>query len=116
MDERLAPEFETAIYRIVQELLSNVAKHARASACRISIVRDVDLVRIAVEDDGAGFALAPRGRGARNGLGLIGVRERATLLGGTLAVMTPASGGTRLIVELPTRKERGYDTSANIPG
>jgi signal transduction histidine kinase len=113
MDARLPQDLETAVYRIVQEGLSNVAKHARARTCRVSITRAGDQVRVAIEDDGAGFAPAPDGDAVRSGLGLIGVRERATLLGGTLNVVTAAGEGTRLYVDLPAREEGGYG-SANI--
>jgi signal transduction histidine kinase len=114
METRFAPDLETAVYRIVQEALSNVVKHARARTCRVSIDRAGDIVRISIEDDGAGFAAAPGGDAARNGLGLIGVRERATLLGGTLNVVTAIGEGTRLYVDLPTREGGDYGAAANI--
>jgi signal transduction histidine kinase len=114
MDARLSTDLETAVYRIVQEALSNVAKHARARTCRVSLERSSDLIRVAIEDDGAGFAVAPGGDVARSGLGLIGVRERATLLGGTLNVVTASGEGTRLYVELPTRKDTDHGASANL--
>jgi signal transduction histidine kinase len=103
MDTRLAPDLETAVYRIVQEALSNVAKHARARTCGVAIERADNIVHIAIEDDGTGFSAAPGTDAARSGLGLIGVRERATLLGGTLNVVTASGEGTRLYVDLPAR-------------
>jgi signal transduction histidine kinase len=115
MDTRFSTDLETAVYRIVQEALSNVAKHARARTCRVSITRTRSLVRLAIEDDGSGFAAAPGGDAARSGLGLIGVRERATLLGGTLNVVTASGEGTRLYVDLPIRKESDDGVSANLP-
>jgi signal transduction histidine kinase len=103
MDGRLSTELETAVYRIVQEALNNVAKHAGARMCRVAIERDGSVVHLVVEDDGSGFAAAPGTDAVRTGLGLIGVRERATLLGGTLNVVTASGEGTRLYVDLPAR-------------
>jgi signal transduction histidine kinase len=114
MDGRLSTDLETAIYRIVQEALNNVAKHARARTCRVSLERDGDLIRVAIEDDGAGFSAAPGTDAARRGLGLIGVRERATLLGGTLNVVTASGEGTRLYVDLPLRKDSNDSAPADL--
>jgi len=101
METRLEPDLETAIYRIVQEALNNVSKHAHAQTCLISIARDPDAVRVVIDDDGVGFAAEPGGDAARQGLGLIGIRERAALLGGSLSVVTATGRGTRLVIELP---------------
>jgi signal transduction histidine kinase len=104
MTPRLPPEMETAIYRIVQEGLNNVAKHAAATTCKVSISRDAELVRLLIEDDGIGFAAEPGSDVTRHGLGLIGIRERAALLGGFLRVVTAPGRGTRLFVELPVNR------------
>jgi signal transduction histidine kinase len=101
MSARLAPDLETAIYRIVQEALNNVAKHARARACTVSVVREGRIVRVTIADDGGGFAAEPGADATGHGLGLIGMRERAVLLGGTLSVATEPGEGTRLVVEFP---------------
>jgi signal transduction histidine kinase len=111
MTERLPRELETAIYRIVQEALSNVAKHASARTCVVSVERHGGVIEVVVDDDGSGFAEA-LGPSPGLGLGLIGVRERATLLGGTLTVSSARGAGTRLHVELPVRKE---DHERNAP-
>jgi signal transduction histidine kinase len=99
MDQRLAPEIETAAYRIVQEALTNVAKHARASTCRVYLQRLPNTLLITVEDNGAGFDPA----GDRPGLGLVGIRERASQLRGTVRLESTPGKGTRLTVELPAR-------------
>jgi len=104
MDDRLAPEIESAAFRIVQEALTNVVKHAEASLCRVHVRCRGGLLRLIVEDDGHGFDPDERDRrGAAHGLGLIGIRERASHLGGTSRVETAPGRGTRLICELPGR-------------
>lgn len=97
--ERLAPELEATLYRVVQEALTNVGKHAGASRARVAIdVRDGAVVAT-VEDDGTGIDPARRGQG----FGLIGMRERVALLGGELKVGPGAGGGTRVVATLPLR-------------
>ncbi|HZT76270.1 MAG TPA: ATP-binding protein [Vicinamibacterales bacterium] len=104
MEERLAPEVESSAYRIVQEALTNVAKHARATNCRVYLQRLPATVLITVEDDGVGFdAAATHRTGERRGLGLIGIRERVSELRGTLRLESAPGKGTRLTVELPAR-------------
>ena len=96
--ERLAPDVETAVYRIVQEALTNVIKHADAARASIVVRRKPDGVLVMVEDDGRGFdpAVARDGR-----LGLLGMRERVELLDGSLQVEAEPGRGTTLIVSLP---------------
>jgi anti-sigma regulatory factor (Ser/Thr protein kinase) len=79
MDTRLMPDIEVSAYRIVQEALTNVARHARAAACRINLQRLPNTVLITIEDDGDGFARAAVERaGDRSGLGLVAIQERVT--------------------------------------
>jgi two-component system, NarL family, sensor histidine kinase DevS len=94
--ERLPPEVETALYRLVQEALTNVVKHARASHVSISLVRRTRSVSVVVEDDGVGFS-DPSG----DGLGLIGMRERVGLLDGRLEVEANPGRGTTIVAEVP---------------
>ena len=104
MSSRLAPDTETAAYRIIQEALTNVAKHAKATECRVYLARQQDALRIVVEDNGIGFdASAPRSAD-RRGLGLIGIRERAAHLNGTVVIESVRGRGTRIVVELPVRR------------
>jgi signal transduction histidine kinase len=102
MENRLAPELETTVYRIIQEALSNVAKHAHASRCRISLRGGEASVLLTIEDDGSGFDTASLDQ-RPPGIGLIGVRERVALFGGTFRLITAAGQGTRLEIELPAR-------------
>jgi signal transduction histidine kinase len=91
-----------AIYRIVQEALTNVARHARATSCRVEIGQGLDAIAVTVADDGVGFAAAAREGGGRSaGLGLIGIRERVEQLSGTVRVTTAPGAGTRLTVQIP---------------
>jgi signal transduction histidine kinase len=106
MNERLRPETEAAVFRIVQEALTNVAKHAYASGCRVYLQRLTNTLLVTVEDDGVGFDSAPSDpRDTAPRLGLIGIRERASLLGGTLRLESGPGKGTRLTVELPAPVE-----------
>ena len=102
-DERLASETETALYRIAQESLANVVKHAHATRVAVRLEMRPGYVSFAVHDDGVGFdpdeVLADKGE--RYGLGLLSIRERVELLGGTLNVVSGPDRGTHLYVVVP---------------
>jgi signal transduction histidine kinase len=116
MDQRLAPEIEVAAYRIAQEALTNVAKHAHARTCRVSLQRLPQAVLITVEDDGVGFdRTASDPAGASPGLGLIGIRERILEVGGTLRIDTALGEGTRVTAELPARRQAPIQSDAQEP-
>lgn len=89
---RFAPEVETTVYRIVQEALTNVARHARTSVARVRVWADDEALHVHVEDRGTGFD-----PDAVSGVGLVGMRERAIALGGALRVET--SPGTGVVIE-----------------
>jgi signal transduction histidine kinase len=95
-DERLLPEVETALYRLVQEALTNVVKHSRASHVSISLVRKAHSVSAVIEDDGVGFDNL-----TEEGPGLVGMRERVGLLDGRLEVESRAGHGTTIVAEVP---------------
>ena len=95
---RLAPSVETALYRIVQEALTNVIKHSRASRVSVLLRRKPDSVAAVIEDDGQGFDVDEARDG---GLGLIGMRERIELIDGRLAVESSSTGGTSVVAEVP---------------
>jgi signal transduction histidine kinase len=94
----LPAEHETAIYRIVQEALTNVVKHAAAGSVSIVVALGEGSVRVVIEDDGAGFV---RGEVREHALGLVGMRERALLLGGRFDVESAPGAGTTILAELP---------------
>ncbi len=99
-DERLPGEVETALYRIVQEALTNVVKHAGASRVSVVLARKGRAVTAVIEDDGRGFeAQATEG----HGLGLVGMRERLGLLDGSLRIESTQGAGTTIVAEVPLR-------------
>lgn len=104
VDRRFAPVVETAAYRIVQEALTNVARHARTAAVDVQLIADERTLQLQIEDAGVGFepALATSGRASS---GLAGMRERATLLGGQILVESAPGRGTLILVELPLAEE-----------
>ncbi len=94
--------YATAVFRIVQESLANVAKHAKASQVEVSIDRTREAVTLRVGDNGQGFSLAvPR---KPYSLGLMGLRERAQLLKGSIAIDSQLGQGTRINVSIPLRQ------------
>ena len=101
---RLAPVLENAIYRIVQEGLTNACKHSQSKKVRVGLVQHGDHVRIVIRDQGVGFdpKTVEEGR-----FGLEGIRERARLLGGRSVIDSTPGKGTRIVVDLPIvlRKE-----------
>jgi signal transduction histidine kinase len=104
MDERLTPDTEAGVYRIVQEALTNVAKHAHASTCRVFLQRLTHTLLVTIEDDGVGFRPQDVSKpGASHGLGLVGIRERVSYLRGELRLESAPGKGTRLTIEIPAR-------------
>jgi signal transduction histidine kinase len=100
---QLAPHVELAAYRIVQEALTNVARHADARSCRVTLRHEGDTLSVMVEDDGKGFDVSMSGPDAsgRRGLGLLSMRERAIQLKGHIRIDSAVGGGTRVVAELP---------------
>ncbi len=89
-------EYKTCIYRVVQEALHNVSNHAHASSVRIRVKQDPDRLTLSIQDDGQGFDSKQV-----KGLGLLGIHERVTRLGGQCTVHSTPGSGTILVVELP---------------
>ncbi len=96
---RLPPVVETALYRIVQEALTNIIRHARASRVQIILDWSGDCVTATVDDDGVGFDVAQAMQSGR--LGLIGMQERVEMLGGRLTVESEPGEGTTVVAEVP---------------
>ena len=99
LDDRLPSETETALYRIAQEALTNVAKHARAHHVDVILERRSDHVMLIVEDDGVGFDAGHVGA-AEQGFGLLGMQERAALVGATLEIESAPGKGTTILVRM----------------
>ena len=101
--QRFASEIETALYRVVQEALTNVSRHACATKVAIVLRYDDTAISVQIEDDGQGFDMmqaSPHRNGAL-GMGLLGMHERVTLLGGTFEVISEQGSGTRISLSIP---------------
>ena len=97
---RLPADTELALYRILQEALKNVEKHARASHVTVQLTQQGAFIQLAINDDGVGF-VHPAKRKGKGGLGLLGMRERATYVGGTLKIKSVRRAGTEIEVLIP---------------
>ena len=109
-DTRHAPELESTMYRLVQEALTNVVKHAGASRVTVAVIEDDATVQLSVTDDGAGFQTDA----ASEGFGLIGMRERIALLGGELDFDSRPGAGTTVAARIPVQR-RPPERSARTP-
>ena len=103
LEDRLAPEVETTLYRVIQEALTNVARHAQAKKVRLHLQQKKSSVVALIQDDGQGFDVAKilDREDLPGGTGLLGIRERVTLLGGKFNVRSQPGQGTQLAVEIP---------------
>ncbi|PYS47332.1 MAG: ATPase, partial [Acidobacteria bacterium] len=97
---RPSPETETCLYRIAQEALNNTCRHARATRVDVLLERRDHSVVLIVEDDGAGFNVEEKAD-SHEGLGLLGMRERAVLVGGTLEIESAPNAGTTIFARVP---------------
>lgn len=97
-EERLAAEVETAIYRVVQEALTNVVRHARASTASVTLTARGTQIRVFIEDDGVGFD--PSQPHLQPHLGIQGMRERAELVEGSLSITSALESGTVVLLEV----------------
>jgi PAS domain S-box-containing protein len=105
---RLAPNIETNLYRILQESLNNIHKHAHAKCVNVTLERRDQWIVLIISDDGNGFSLRSKKNRAQ-GLGLTGIRERASLIGGTLELESAPGRGTTVHVKVaaePARKRK----------
>jgi two-component system CheB/CheR fusion protein len=100
--ERLAPHVESVVYRVVQEALTNIAKHSRATRASVQVERRDGQIVAIVEDNGRGFDARSGGeQKTSQGLGLLGIHERAELLGGTAQIESTVGSGTTVFVRIP---------------
>jgi len=108
IQQRFAPAIEIAIFRITQEALNNVAKHADATVASVLVARQGEHLRVVIEDDGRGLGpgLEPAGAGQWVGRGLAGMRERAKLLDGSLRLESSPGQGTTVAVEIPLEQDQ----------
>ena len=100
-DLKLADEAAIAVFRVVQESLTNIVKHAKATECSLSLAIEDDNLKIVIRDNGIGLPITPK---ARRGQGLAGMRHRVASFGGTWRITTPDGGGTLIEVSLPLER------------
>jgi signal transduction histidine kinase len=100
-EERFPSEVETALFRIAQEALANIAEHSRAKSATVTMRLPENEVELEVEDDGVGISPEILEHGKPGHMGLTGMRERATLLGGSLTIHSTPGRGTRVLARIP---------------
>ena len=110
-EEKLSPQIETAFYRIVQEALNNIAKHAQADRVEISLVKRDSRIYASIQDNGKGFDLERvlHLESPERGFGVVGIQERVSLLGGQMDIQTKPGFGTLIHFEIPYENVRGGD-------
>ena len=101
LEQRLPRDVELVFYRVGQESLTNIARHAQAQQVEVALRREHEMISLEISDDGAGFntALAPTTK--PRGLGLVGMRERLAMIKGTLTIESEPGNGTRILARAP---------------
>lgn len=105
---RLPYDIETVLYRVIQESLTNIARHAKASQASVRMMREEETIRIEVEDNGQGFDAAAILRSDDAGLGILGMQERIQLIGGQFRLSSKPGKGTKIAVELNVPQELAW--------
>ena len=108
-ERRLDPQSELALFRILQEAWSNIRRHAEAHHVHLTFDYTVDGLQVMIEDDGRGFTLSTPGRARRGQWGLMGMQERAGLVGGVVQITSEPGRGTRVTVHMPYPGVEGRD-------
>jgi PAS domain S-box-containing protein len=109
IDDRLDRAVEIGLFRIAQEALNNIAKHAHAAEVNVQLIGDGEHLRLLIDDDGRGFKISAfdQMRGDRHGMGLVSMRERATSFQGSFVIDSKPGRGTEIIVEIPLKHSNG---------
>ena len=107
-DRRIDADMETVLYRFSQEALTNALKHSGAESFNLAIIKSYPRIIFLAEDDGIGFDAEIIGKDKRS-LGLLGMRERASLLNGTFILRSSPGGGTRIRIEIPLAEESRHE-------
>lgn len=105
LTRRLPSQYEIVLFRVAQEALTNVARHAHATQVTIGIHQEAGAIRLEIGDNGVGFDVDAQPQYRSGGLGLVGIRERVTLVGGQCTVESQKGHGTRIRVQLPLKRE-----------
>lgn len=110
-EEKLPPQIETAFYRIIQEALNNIAKHANADRIEISLEQRDSMICASITDNGKGFDLDKvlHPESPERGFGIIGMQERVSLLEGNIDIKSKPGFGTHSHIEVPYQKGSGGD-------
>jgi two-component system sensor histidine kinase UhpB len=119
LGNRLPRSVELVLFRVAQEALTNVVRHARASEVQILLRRGGNQITLIIMDNGRGFDATRAGAQPGSGLGLLGMRERVTLAGGDLRIDSPPQGGTRIVASIPLdspSEGTGHDKDLRIAG
>ena len=104
LPEKLPADTELNLYRIFQESLGNIERHAQAGEVAIELSKEGSLLRASIRDNGRGFdPQRPRVEGERPGMGLVDMRERAEFVGGRCALTSAPGNGTEIVIEMPLR-------------
>jgi signal transduction histidine kinase len=111
VETRLAPELENAVYRVLQEALTNIAKHAGAERVDLQVVEDEASIEVVVRDDGLGFEV----EGRHEGFGLLGMRERIELAGGQIEITSRPGAGTEVRARAPAVRADGPGRARRPP-
>jgi PAS domain S-box-containing protein len=112
-ERKVSAQNEIALYRIVQEALNNIAKHAKASRIKVQLTYSHPLVILSIRDNGVGFVLEPDetvGEDPKGGIGLLSMQERVAAVGGSLDIRSAPGKGTRIRVNVPNQTESWDDT------
>lgn len=99
--DRLPADVELVIYRVVQEALTNLARHARATHASVELIAQDDGLEVRIADNGVGFDLTEATSSRERGLGLFGMRERVELIGGSFLIRSAPGAGTTMLVRVP---------------
>ncbi|MFQ5996853.1 MAG: sensor histidine kinase, partial [Dehalococcoidales bacterium] len=104
-ERRLPSQLETTLFRVIQEAISNIAKHAHARNVSLMLHFRRNVIGVSIKDDGSGFDVeeAIRAKDRPRGLGLLGMKERVELFHGTFAIRSHPGGGTEIDIEIPTK-------------
>jgi two-component system sensor histidine kinase UhpB len=119
LEEKLSPEIETAFYRIVQEALNNIAKHAQADRVEVSLMERDSRIYASIQDNGRGFDLdeVVHPESPERGFGIVGIQERVSLLGGRMEIQSRPGFGTLISVEIPyERVKNGEEENTSSVG
>lgn len=108
MPEELPEEHKTCIYRVVQEALHNASRHSSAQLVRITVRQESERILLSIQDDGSGFDPEQT-----RGLGLIGMQERVSHLGGTFQIESEPGHGTLIAIALPTGEQRNFQAQVS---